>query len=259
MDNDTPRGRAALLGMLKVERVMDVDAIPPRSVTAARFAPGPVERARGAPRWTSRSLAEAPARPSPANYPEMARWISGAGILAMTRVAEATAMASRAPLDLRVNTLKAKRDKIVGSIRGISAPKPTPWSPIGLRIRNSALDARANPGIHAEEDFIKGRDRRCRMRGSQLAALLSAAAKPGEQVDRPSALAAGGKTLALAAAIDAGQGPADRDRPTTKRQLAARSTSGLSRARPSTNCDVRTPKGGERHAERHPCFPPIWC
>ena len=35
---------------------------------------------------------------------------------AVERVAEATAMASRAPLDLRVNTLKAKREKMLTSL-----------------------------------------------------------------------------------------------------------------------------------------------
>src|SRR6267142_1179426 len=68
------------------------------------------------------------------------------------------------------------------------------WSPIGLRIELGA-DAR-NPGIHAEEDFIKGAIE-VQDEGSQLAALLSAA-KPGEQVIDLCA-GAGGKTLALAA------------------------------------------------------------
>src|SRR5207253_2633179 len=90
------------------------------------------------------------------------------------------AMASRAPLDLRVNTLKAKREKVLASLRHLGA-EPTPWSPIGLRIALGA-DAR-NPGIHAEEDFIKGAVE-VQDEGSQLAALFSAA-KPGEQVIDP--------------------------------------------------------------------------
>ena len=56
-------------------------------------------------------------------------------------------MASRAPLDLRVNTLKAKREKVLASTAHLET-KPTPWSPIGLRIELGA-DAR-NPGIHSE-------------------------------------------------------------------------------------------------------------
>ena len=121
-------------------------------------------------------------------------------------------MASRAPLDLRVNTLKAKREKILGSTAHLGTV-PTPWSPLGLRIELGA-DAR-NPGIHAEEDFIKGAIE-VQDEGSQLAALLSAA-KPGEQVIDLCA-GAGGKTLALAAMMQ-GKGrliATDHD----KRQLA---------------------------------------
>ena len=78
-------------------------------------------------------------------------------------------MASRAPLDLRVNTLKASAKRCCRSIAHLGA-KPTPWSPLGLRIELGA-DAR-NPGIHAEEDFIKGAIE-VQDEGSQLAALLS--------------------------------------------------------------------------------------
>src|SRR5258708_3496087 len=122
---------------------------------------------------TTRSLADAPA-PVAGDYPE---WLEGylTQVFGEDRVAEATAMASRAPLDLRVNTLKAKREKVLPSLRHLGA-QPTPWSPVGLRIELGA-DAR-NPGIHAEEDFIKGAIE-AQDEGSQLAALLSAA-KPGE-------------------------------------------------------------------------------
>ena len=227
MDDDTARGRA--LGMLKLERGMDVDAIA-ALCDGGRFAPEPLnERERAA--LTSRTLDEAPA-PIAGDYPE---WLDGylAQVFGDDRVAEATAMASRAPLDLRVNTLKAKREKILPSLKHLGA-QPTPWSPIGLRIELGA-DAR-NPGIHAEEDFIKGAIE-VQDEGSQLAALLSAA-KPGEQVIDLCA-GAGGKTLALAAMMQ-GKGrliATDND----KRQLAPIHER-LSRAGVH-NCDVRTPKG----------------
>jgi 16S rRNA (cytosine967-C5)-methyltransferase len=111
---------------------------------------------------------------------------------------------------------------------------PTKWSPNGLRIDISA-DAK-NPGIQAEEAFIKGQIE-VQDEGSQLAALLSAA-KPGEQVIDLCA-GAGGKTLALAAMMQ-GKGrliATDSD----KRQLAPIHER-LSRAGVH-NCDVRTPKG----------------
>jgi 16S rRNA (cytosine967-C5)-methyltransferase len=227
MGEDTPRAR--LLGMLKLERGMDVDAIA-ALCDGGRFAPKPLTDAERAA-LTSRSLAGAPSHVG-GDYPE---WLDGylAQVFGEDRVAEATAMASRAPLDLRVNTLKAKREKILPSLAHLGA-KPTPWSPLGLRIELGA-DAR-NPGIHAEEDFIKGAIE-VQDEGSQLAALLSAA-KPGEQVIDLCA-GAGGKTLALAAMMQ-GKGrliATDHD----KRQLAPMYER-LSRAGVH-NADVRTPKG----------------
>jgi 16S rRNA (cytosine967-C5)-methyltransferase len=129
--------------------------------------------------------------------------------------------------------LKAKREKVLVSLSHLAA-KPTPWSPLGLRIELGA-DAR-NPGIHSEEDFIKGFVE-VQDEGSQLAALFSAA-KPGEQVIDLCA-GAGGKTLALAAMMQ-GKGrliATDHD----KRQLAP-IYERLSRAGVH-NADIRTPKG----------------
>src|SRR5246500_884714 len=227
MEEDTPRAR--VLGMLKLERGLDVDAIA-ALCDGGRFAPDPLsERERAA--LSQRSLADAPP-PIAGNYPE---WLDGylAQVFGDDRVAEATAMASRAPLDLRVNTLKAKREKMLSSPAHLGA-QPTPWSPLGLRIELGA-DAR-NPGIHAEQDFIKGAIE-VQDEGSQLAALLSAA-KSGEQVIDLCA-GAGGKTLALAAMMQ-GKGrliATDHD----KRQLAP-IYERLSRAGVH-NCDVRAPKG----------------
>src|SRR5450755_1180179 len=189
MDEGTARARA--LGMLKLERGLDVEAIA-ALCDGGRFAPATLTEAERAA-LTSRSLADAPAHIA-GDYPEwLDRYLSQ--VFGDDRVAEATAMASRAPLDLRVNTLKAKREKVLASTAHLGT-KPTPWSPIGLRIDLGA-DAR-NPGIHAEEDFIKGAIE-VQDEGSQLAALLSAA-KPGEQVIDLCA-GAGGKTLALAAVM----------------------------------------------------------
>jgi 16S rRNA (cytosine967-C5)-methyltransferase len=227
MDEDTPRAR--VLGMLRLERNLDADAIS-ALCDGSRFAPEPLTgRERTA--LVSRSVADAPPHIA-GDYPE---WLDGvlAQVFGDDRVAEAVAMASRAPLDLRVNTLKAKREKVLGSTAHLGT-MPTPWSPLGLRIELGA-DAR-NPGIHAEEDFIKGAIE-VQDEGSQLAALLSAA-KPGEQVIDLCA-GAGGKTLALAAMMQ-GKGrliATDHD----KRQLAP-IYERLSRAGVH-NCDVRTPKG----------------
>lgn len=227
MDDDTPRGR--LLGMLRLERGMNADAIA-SLCDGSRFAPEPLtEGERQA--LTSRSLQDAPAH-IVGDYPE---WLDAylAEAFGDNRAEETAAMARRAPLDLRVNTLKAKPEKILGSLRhlGVTA---TRWSPAGLRIVLGA-DAR-NPGIQAEEEFVKGAVE-VQDEGSQVAALLSGA-KPGEQVIDLCA-GAGGKTLALAAMMR-GRGrliATDRD----KRQLAPIHER-LSRAGVH-NAEIRSPKG----------------
>ena len=227
MDDDTPRAR--VLGMFKVERGMDADAIA-ALCHGGRFAPAPLSDAERVALAT-RSTTDAPPHIA-GDYPE---WLDAvlAEVFGDERAAEAAAMASRAPLDLRVNTLKAQRQKVLAST-GHLGTMPTPWSPFGLRIELGA-DAR-NPGIHAEEVFIKGAVE-VQDEGSQLAALLSGA-KPGEQVIDLCA-GAGGKTLAVAAMMQ-GKGrliATDHD----KRQLAPIHER-LSRAGVH-NADVRTPKG----------------
>src|ERR1700751_2669785 len=89
MDADTPRARA--LGMLKLERGMDVETIA-ALCDGGRFAPQPLSDGERAA-LTSRSLKDAPSHVA-GDYPE---WLDG--YLAQVfddRVAEATAMASRA-------------------------------------------------------------------------------------------------------------------------------------------------------------------
>jgi 16S rRNA (cytosine967-C5)-methyltransferase len=229
MEDETARGRA--LGMLKLERGMTPDAIAVLC-DGGRFAPNPLTEAERAA-LASRSLDQAPP-PVAGDYPD---WLDPylAQVFGEDRVAEAVAMASRAPLDLRVNTLRGKREKVLSGLAHLGA-RQTSWSPVGLRIELSA-DAR-NPGIHAEESFIKGVIE-VQDEGSQLAALF-AAAKPGEQVIDLCA-GAGGKTLALAAMMQ-GKGrliATDSD----KRQLAPIHER-LSRAGVH-NVEVRAPRGEE--------------
>ena len=88
----------------------------------------------------------------------------------------ATAL-SRAPLDLRANTLKVHPDKAAKMLSDLE-PVDGQWSPWALRVKLAA-DAKSPP-IHAEPAFIKGMIE-VQDEGSQLAALFSGA-KPGEQV-----------------------------------------------------------------------------
>lgn len=110
--------------------------------------------------------------------------------------AEGRAMAERAPIDLRVNTLKASREKVLKALAPMGAVA-TPWSPVGVRIP-APLGAAKSPHVEAEAAHGKGWYE-VQDEGSQIAALL-AGAKPGMQVLDLCA-GAGGKTLALAAAM----------------------------------------------------------
>jgi len=109
---------------------------------------------------------------------------------------EAYAFARRAPVDLRVNTLKTSRGKALKALAKFSACA-TPHSPVGIRINASAKEGR-NPHVEAHISHGKGWFE-IQDEGSQLAALV-AAVKPGMQVCDLCA-GAGGKTLAFAAAM----------------------------------------------------------
>ncbi len=106
--------------------------------------------------------------------------------------AEAEAMDSAAPLDLRVNLLRTTREQAAAALaaEGI-ATEPTPYSPWGLRIpdRKPILASKAfTDGLVEIQD-----------EGSQLIALVTGA-KPGMRVADYCAGAAG-KTLAVAATM----------------------------------------------------------
>jgi len=225
--------RAILLGMLKRERGLDSAAIA-NLADGARYAPE-VLSDEERQRLDAADLAGAPPHVA-GDYPE---WLDPhfARAFGDARAQEGAALASRAPLDLRVNTLKADREKAAGMLSGLTT-EPTRWSPWGLRIRLAA-DAK-NPAIHAEPVFLKGMIE-VQDEGSQLAALLSGA-KAGEQVLDLCA-GAGGKTLALAAMMEnKGQLYATDD---DKRRLAPiHERLARSGAR---NVQVRTPRsiGGE--------------
>ena len=190
MGADTPR--AVLLGMLARERGLDVEAISALS-NGSRFAPEPLSDDEHA-RVRAMSLEGAPPHVI-GDYPE---WLDAnfAATFGEERVDEAAALASRAPLDLRVNTLKGERDAASEALSELK-PQETRWSPWGLRILVGP-DAKS-PSIHAEPLYLKGQIE-IQDEGSQLAALLSGA-KPGEQVVDLCA-GAGGKTLALAGMME---------------------------------------------------------
>jgi 16S rRNA (cytosine967-C5)-methyltransferase len=182
--------RAVLLGMLTLQRGMTPEGVA-ALCSGERFAPEPLsddERRR----LESARLEGAPPHVA-GDFPD---WIEPSlrAIFGDDLVPELQALATRAPLDLRVNTLKAgSREEIHDALPHLGAVE-TPHSPLGLRIRPSE-DGRG-PAVQAEPEFLKGRIE-IQDEGSQLAALLSGV-KPGEQVVDLCA-GGGGKTLAMAA------------------------------------------------------------
>lgn len=107
---------------------------------------------------------------------------------------EGAALAHRAPVDLRVNLLKAERPQVLAALERFGAVEG-PWSPLAVRIAAPGPDTR-NANVEAEPahglGWFEVQDA-----GSQVAALLSGVG-PGMSVADICA-GAGGKTLAIAA------------------------------------------------------------
>lgn len=185
MGADSPR--AIMLGALREARGLDVAAIA-AVCSGEGHAPSPLsdeERAR----LETVTLDAAPDHVR-GDYPE---WLAEkfARAFGARAAEEGAALATRAPVDLRVNILKGDRAQALAKLAHLE-PAATSLSPLGLRI-----DAghKRGPALAAETAYVKGfvepQDE-----GSQLASLLCAAA-PGEQVLDLCA-GGGGKALALA-------------------------------------------------------------
>lgn len=190
MDADTPRAHA--IGALLIET-----GLAPRDLSAMiegdRFAPQPLDEKEIGADVSRLSAAPGPVRAEAPDWcvPLLERsfgadWIE-----------EGAALASRPPLDLRVNTLASSREKVRSELKGTGA-LPCPLAPQGLRIAPIEGDGR-HPNVQVEPAFQKGWFE-VQDEGSQLAALI-AGAEPGMQVLDYCA-GAGGKTLAMAAAMD---------------------------------------------------------
>jgi 16S rRNA (cytosine967-C5)-methyltransferase len=113
--------------------------------------------------------------------------------------AEGAALARRAPIDLRVNTLKASRPQVLDALSRFGAVEG-PLSPLAVRIAAPGPETR-NANVEAEPAHGLGWYE-VQDAGSQVAALLSGV-EPGMAVADICA-GAGGKTLALAAMMKNG-------------------------------------------------------
>lgn len=181
-------GRALVLGMLKRTRHFSRDGIA-ALCSGERFAPQPLTDDESAA-LDRDHLSTAPAYVQ-GDYPE---WLDPlfASAFGEARVAELAAMTERAPVDLRVNTLKIDVDAAERELAHHHVRK-TELAPTGLRIALRE-DGRA-PAIQSEPAFLKGHVE-VQDEGSQLVTQLCAPDTGMQVVDL--CAGGGGKTLALA-------------------------------------------------------------
>ena len=221
--------RAVLIGSLRLQRGLAAQTIA-ELFTGERFAPAPLTEAERT-RLETGTLADAPVHVA-GDVPE---WIvpSLASAFGDDLLPELRSLARRAPLDIRVNTLKASRDATREALAHLN-PEPTPLAPDGLRVPLGE-DGRG-PALHVEPEFLDGWFE-IQDEGSQLAARLSGA-KPGMTVVDLCA-GGGGKTLALAALMgNEGRLVATDGDPRRLAPIHER----LRRA--GARAEVRTPRGG---------------
>jgi len=190
MQSDAPRA----LALAAAARAL---AVPPAAVVASAdgsaYSLEPLSEAERAG-VTGAAPAEMPAGVR-ADIPD---WLetSFARAFGAAAASEGAALARRAPVDLRVNTLKADREKVLKSLAKFD-PQPTPYSAVGVR-----LAPRDGPRRQANVEAEVGHGRgwyEVQDEGSQLAALLAQAAPRLQVLDI--CAGAGGKTLAFAAAM----------------------------------------------------------
>lgn len=145
--------------------------------------------------WRETALHTAPSGLAPALRHNLPDWLAQA---LTTQLGEpdfwalVASLDRPAPLDLRVNLLRARREAVQAALQAegvVSAP--TPWSPWGLRVVGKPALARTAP--------LRAGDVEVQDEGSQLLALLVGARRGDTVVDF--CAGAGGKTLALGSAM----------------------------------------------------------
>jgi 16S rRNA (cytosine967-C5)-methyltransferase len=190
MADDKPR--ALVLGVLRHVWDLDADAIT-ALCDGSQFAPAPLSedeavRLLGA----NINAAEMPGHIA-ADMPD---WLFDDIYTAHfgRAVAIGRALAERAPIDIRVNTLKSDRERVLKALQKYGA-MPTPYSPVGVRVPAPGPQEK-NPNIEAEAAHGKGWFE-VQDEASQIATLMSGASPRLQVLDL--CAGSGGKTLGLAA------------------------------------------------------------
>lgn len=138
-----------------------------------------------------------PAKETPPLYvqAEFPQWLQGelTERFGANLLPEMKALSERAPVDLRVNTLKITRDALLYQLRNdYEGAAATPYSPFGVRIPQAESSAALGKSEAFENGLFEFQDE-----AAQIASVLCAT-KPGMRV-LDLAAGAGGKSLALAA------------------------------------------------------------
>lgn len=191
MDEETPRATA--LAALRFVWDWPVDKVA-QAAAEEPHGPGPLTDAEQAALTTPRDLAEAP-HAVRGDYPD---WLDAAmaRVFGEGRAEEGAALAERAPVDLRVNTLKTDPTRALKALEPFEPIAPG-LSPNALRV--AAPDAAARSGaVEAIPQFGKGWFE-IQDLGSQVAAMAAGDVKGQQVLDL--CAGGGGKTLALAAAM----------------------------------------------------------
>jgi 16S rRNA (cytosine967-C5)-methyltransferase len=191
LDEESPR--AAAFGALLLEWGETAESLD-RTLDGDRFAPEPLSDAEKFA-IASRDLIQAP----DAVRADVPDWCEPHLVRSFGDdwVAEAAALAARPPLDLRVNRLLSRGERVLDDLQETGAVA-TAIAQNGIRIPPIEGSGR-HPNVQVEPAFQKGWFE-IQDEGSQIAATL-AAAKPGMQV-LDFCAGAGGKTLALAADME---------------------------------------------------------
>jgi 16S rRNA (cytosine967-C5)-methyltransferase len=193
MDEDTPR--AAVLGALAFDWRWTAERIE-AAAAEAPHGPGALSDAERDRIHRSRDLADAPA-PVRGDYPD---WLDASFERAFgaARAEEGAALAERAPVDLRVNTLKTDPERALKTLRPLNAG-PTGVLPAALRIPAPDPSERAG-AVETIPAFGKGWFE-VQDLGSQIAAACAGEVAKKQVLDL--CAGGGGKTLAIAAAMGA--------------------------------------------------------
>jgi 16S rRNA (cytosine967-C5)-methyltransferase len=185
--------RAAALGALRflwswpLERIAEAAAEEPHG-------PGPLSEAERQGLEHPRELADAPAAVR-GDYPD---WLDAslARVFGEARAEEGAALAERAPVDLRVNTLKTDPDRALKALASVQAE---PTGVLATALRVAAPDPTTRGGaVEAIPQFSKGWFE-VQDLGSQIAAAAAGDVSKKQVLDL--CAGGGGKTLALAAAM----------------------------------------------------------